>query len=146
MASATAVLWGFNFILSFSWPPLVEAFEPQGAFGWYAAWCVILWCLGKFSCSVPNFNSSCFWSHAVSLTSALYLAVLLLFPETKELTLEELDAVFNVATHKQMARGFKEPGYWINKGILRRDVELPRLVDIDELRDTRVEEVKTGDA
>lgn len=56
MASATAVLWGFNFILSFSWLPVVEAFQPQGAFGWYAAWCVILWCLGKFSCSIPDFN------------------------------------------------------------------------------------------
>lgn len=46
MASATAVLWAFNFVLSFSWPALVEAFKPQGAFGWYAAWCAILWVLG----------------------------------------------------------------------------------------------------
>ena len=70
--------------------------------------------------------------------------VLLLFPETKELTLEELDAVFNVATHEQVARGFKEPGYWINKGILRRDVSLPPLVDLDELRSLHTEEAKTG--
>lgn len=65
------------------------------------------------------------------------LLVLLLLPETKELTLEELDAVFSVATHKQMSHGFKEPGYWMKKSILRRDAALPPLVDIQELRDTR---------
>lgn len=37
------------------------AFKPEGAFGWYAAWCLILWVL-----------------------------VLLFMPETKALTLEEL--------------------------------------------------------
>lgn len=47
MASATSVLWGFNFILSFTWPALVASFKPQGAFGWYAAWCAILWVLSK---------------------------------------------------------------------------------------------------
>lgn len=47
MASATSVLWAFNFILSFTWPALVKAFKPQGAFGWYAAWCAILWLLSK---------------------------------------------------------------------------------------------------
>lgn len=53
--------------------------------------------------------------------------------------------MFNVATHKQIARGLKEPGYWINKSILRRDVDLPPLVDIDELRDLHREEAKAGD-
>lgn len=38
MSFATAVCWGFNFILSLTWPALVEAFTPQGAFSWYAAW------------------------------------------------------------------------------------------------------------
>jgi hypothetical protein len=47
MSFATAVCWGFNFILSFTWPLLLKAFKPQGAFGWYAAWCMILW--GKWS-------------------------------------------------------------------------------------------------
>ncbi|KAF9694492.1 hypothetical protein EKO04_007324 [Ascochyta lentis] len=117
MASATAVLWAFNFILSFSWPPLVEAFQPQGAFAWYAAWCIILWVL-----------------------------VLLFFPETKELTLEELDAVFSVATHKQMKRGLKEPGYWIQKGIFHRDVDLPPLVDIQALRGTSQDDPQYGGA
>ncbi|RAR01754.1 MFS sugar transporter [Stemphylium lycopersici] len=123
MASATAVLWAFNFVLSFSWPPLVEAFQPQGAFGWYAAWCIILWILAN-----------------------AFPLVLLFFPETKELTLEELDAVFNVHTHKQMQRGLKEPGYWLQKGVFRRDVELPPLVDIQALRGTREDEHLYGGA
>lgn len=146
MASATAVLWGFNFILSFSWPPLVEAFQPQGAFGWYAAWCVILWCLGKSSCSDSDSDDDAPGNFLGFSNTRFPFPVLLFFPETKELTLEELDAVFNVATHKQMAHGFKEPCYWISKGIRRRDVDLPPLVDIDELRGTRGDQVKTGDA
>lgn len=70
--------------------------------------------------------------------------VLLFFPETKELTLEELDAVFSVPTHKQMARGLKEPGFWIQKGIFRRDVDLAPLVDIQDLRGTREDDHKIG--
>lgn len=43
MSFATATTWGFNFILSLTWPALVEAFDPQGAFGWYAAWNFFGW-------------------------------------------------------------------------------------------------------
>jgi hypothetical protein len=39
MSFATATCWGFNFIISFTWPALEIAFTPTGAFGWYAAWC-----------------------------------------------------------------------------------------------------------
>ncbi|KAH7014713.1 hypothetical protein B0J12DRAFT_775828 [Macrophomina phaseolina] len=59
---ATATAWCFNFIPSFPWAQL-------GAFGWYAAWCVILW-----------------------------LLMLLFMPETRALTLEELGQVFGVPT------------------------------------------------
>jgi hypothetical protein len=45
MSWATATTWCFNFILSFTWPHLLSAFKPQGAFGWYAAWCIIGWFL-----------------------------------------------------------------------------------------------------
>lgn len=37
MSFATAVTWGFNFILALTWPALSEAFTPLGAFLWYAA-------------------------------------------------------------------------------------------------------------
>nr|ODN95042.1 D-xylose-proton symporter [Cryptococcus depauperatus CBS 7855] len=69
MSFATAILWLFNFIVSFTFPRLLTAFKPQGAFGWYAAWCFIL-----------------------------FVLVLFFLPETKGLTLEELDQVFSVPT------------------------------------------------
>jgi hypothetical protein len=62
MSFATAVTWFFNFVVSITFPALLGAFTPQGAFGWYAAWNCVGW-----------------------------LAVLLAVPETKALSLEELD-------------------------------------------------------
>lgn len=43
MSFATATCWGFNFILSLTWPALVDAFTPTGAFCWYAAWNLFGW-------------------------------------------------------------------------------------------------------
>lgn len=45
MSLATATTWTFNFIVSLTFPALLDAFKPQGAFAWYAAWCAILWLL-----------------------------------------------------------------------------------------------------
>jgi MFS family permease len=132
MASATAVLWAFNFILSFTWPALVDAFKPQGAFGWYAAWCGILWLLSKHSANHTPF------------TPTNNFTALLIFPETKELTLEELDAVFSVPTRRQVARGLREPWYWVNKYLLGRNVELPPLVDVSQLRGEQKREGVVG--
>jgi MFS family permease len=67
MASATAVTWGLNFIISFTWPKMMVAMTPTGGFFWYATW------------------------NLVGLIFAY-----LLVPETKNRTLEELDAVFSV--------------------------------------------------
>lgn len=41
MSLATATTWFFNFVLSVTWPSLLQAFKPQGAFGWYAGWNII---------------------------------------------------------------------------------------------------------
>ncbi|VVT44594.1 uncharacterized protein SAPINGB_P000468 [Magnusiomyces paraingens] len=71
MSMATITLWGFNFLLSLTWPALLKAFKPQGAFGYYAAWNVIG-----------------------------FVLVFLFVPETKALSLEELDRVFSVPTSK----------------------------------------------
>jgi len=60
-------LWFWNFILAITWPSMLNAFHAQGGFGWYAGWNVI----GFF-------------------------LVLWFLPETKSLTLEELDEVFDV--------------------------------------------------
>lgn len=82
MSFATATCWGFNFVLSLTWPPLVRAFTPQGAFGWYAAWNFFGWVYCYF-----------------------------LLPETKGLTLEELDGVFSVG-NREFARYYAARVPW----------------------------------
>ncbi|KAK0117785.1 hypothetical protein ONS95_012110 [Cadophora gregata] len=94
MAFATATCWGFNFILSLTWPALVKAFTEQGAFGWYAAW---------------NFFG---WTYA-------YFCL----QETKGLSLEELDTIFSVRV-RDHARYYRTMLPWyFKKWILRKDVE-----------------------
>ncbi|KAK3176159.1 hypothetical protein OEA41_007482 [Lepraria neglecta] len=94
MSFATATTWCFNFILSFTWPSLLTAFKPQGAFAWYATWCLILWFL-----------------------------VLLFLPETKALTLEELDQVFSVPTWKHSSYQLKKVGWVFRRYVLRQKLE-----------------------
>ncbi|KAK3196484.1 hypothetical protein K4F52_000366 [Lecanicillium sp. MT-2017a] len=79
MASSTAITWGFNFIISLTWPKLVEAFGNTGAFCWYAAWNIFGWVFAYF-----------------------------FLPETKSLTLEELDTVFSM-------RNREHGGYYLRK-------------------------------
>ncbi|KAE8541049.1 hypothetical protein D1P53_002403 [Cryptococcus gattii VGV] len=69
MSLATATTWLFNFVVSLTFPRLLTAFTPQGAFGWYAAWCALL-----------------------------FVLILFFLPESKGYTLEELDQVFSVPT------------------------------------------------
>ncbi|OAA67205.1 Sugar/inositol transporter [Niveomyces insectorum RCEF 264] len=99
MSLATATTWFFNFILSVTWPSLLLAFRPQGAFGWYAAWNMIGW-----------------------------VAVLFLMPETKEKTLEELDAVFSVPIKQRVAYGGAQFVYFLRRYVLcgGRSVEAPQ--------------------
>ncbi|KAF8591747.1 hypothetical protein K439DRAFT_1650648 [Ramaria rubella] len=66
MSFATAVTWFFNFLNAMIFPTLFAVFGPQGAFAWFSAW---------------NFVG--FW------------LVFFLVPETKGLSLEELDSVFS---------------------------------------------------
>ncbi|CAN8100368.1 unnamed protein product [Discula destructiva] len=83
MSFATAVCWGWNFILALTWPPLVEAFTEQGAFSWYAAWNLFGFVFTWFC-----------------------------LPETKERPLEELDAVFTVRTRDHALYYLKKtPGF-----------------------------------
>ncbi|KAI6125348.1 hypothetical protein EDD16DRAFT_454480 [Pisolithus croceorrhizus] len=89
MSFATATTWFWNFVLSITWPSLLLAFKPQGAFGWYAAWCMILWFL-----------------------------ILLFVRETKGKTLEELDQVFSVPARVHAAYGLRQVPYGVKKFIL----------------------------
>ena len=86
MSLATATTWFFNFILGVTLPQLNAAFTPTGAFAWYAGWNIIG-----------------FW------------LVLFFVPETKGLSLEELDQVFGVPTHKHAAWGLKSIIYFVRR-------------------------------
>ncbi|KAF3393476.1 Polyol transporter 5 [Talaromyces pinophilus] len=109
MSWATATCWCFNFILSFTWPSLLTSFKPQGAFGWYAAWCIIGWFL-----------------------------VLFFLPETKALTLEELDQVFSVPTWKHASYQLKNAIWHVRTWVFRQKLEpLPPFYQgIDKLNES----------
>ncbi|KAG4217490.1 hypothetical protein PC116_g34029 [Phytophthora cactorum] len=98
MSLATATTWFFNSVISLTWPALTQAWTPQGAFSWYAAWNVV----GFF-------------------------LVLFFLPETKEKTLEELDAVFNVPLRSLVRYGADQFVYFWAHYIFRRDVAPPKV-------------------
>lgn len=101
MSMSTAVLWFFNFVVAITFPRLLGAFQPQGAFGWYAAWNVVG-----------------------------FVLILLFVPETKALSLEELDQVFSVPTRTHAAYQLKALPYNIKKYIFRMKVDpLPPLYE-----------------
>jgi len=93
MSFATATCWGFNFILSLTWPALVDAFGPQGAFGWYAAWNFFGWIYCYF-----------------------------LLPETKSLTLEELDTVFDVGNRDFSSYYTQKLPWYFKTKIMRQNI------------------------
>lgn len=115
MSFATATTWTFNFIVALTFPRLLSSFSPTGAFGWYAGWNMIGW-----------------------------LLILLFVPETKSLSLEELDQgwfhslsagssicaltsieiliVFNVPTRRQAKYGVASLVHAIRKYLLRQNV------------------------
>ncbi|KAJ3798615.1 hypothetical protein GGU11DRAFT_780178 [Lentinula aff. detonsa] len=101
MSFATAVLWFFNFVVALTFPRLIGAFKPQGAFGWFAGWNVIG-----------------------------FIAILLFVPETKALSLEELDQVFSVPSHTHAAYQLKALPHNIKKYIFRMNVpDIPPLYE-----------------
>ncbi|KAI3402592.2 hypothetical protein KGF56_004684 [Candida oxycetoniae] len=91
MAWATATCWFFNFILAFTWPRMQKAMTSTGAFGFYAAW------------------------NAIG-----FFLVLWFLPETKGLTLEELDSVFEVPMYTHAV--YRTKTFWngIQRYVLRR--------------------------
>ncbi|KAI9456302.1 MFS sugar transporter [Russula earlei] len=106
MSFATSVTWFFNFVVAMTFPRLLGAFKPQGAFGWYAAWNIV----GFF-------------------------AILLFVPETKALSLEELDQVFAVPTFTHAAYQLKALPHNIKKYFFRMKVDpLPPLYHFENCR------------
>lgn len=99
MSLATATTWGFNFVLAITWFALEKAMTSTGAFCYYAAWNVVG-----------------------------FVAVLLLLPETKGRTLEELDMVFGVPTRVHARWGAKMFVWFLRKKVLQQNVEKPVLM------------------
>jgi len=91
MSCATATTWFFNFVLAVTWPSLEQGMTPTGGFSFYAAWNVV----GFF-------------------------LVLFLLPETKGLSLEELDAVFDVPLRDIVRYGWNQACWFF-----RRDGQKP---------------------
>ncbi|KAL8736063.1 MAG: hypothetical protein Q9181_002595 [Wetmoreana brouardii] len=91
MSMATALTWFFNFLLAVTFPKFQDAFQNTGAFGYYAAWCVVGWVL-----------------------------ILLFVPETKDLTLEQLDARFSIQSKSHAKYALKQCLFVIRHYVLRR--------------------------
>jgi len=104
MSLATATTWFFNFILAVTWPSLLKAFKPQGAFAWHAVW------------------------NMLGFTGVLFLV-----PETKGKTLEELDQVFSVRSRDHAAYGGRQFIYFFRKYLFGRNVEKATLYEPDQV-------------
>ncbi|OMP89288.1 putative polyol transporter 1 [Diplodia seriata] len=111
MGITTAVLWLFNGILAITYPQFLKSFTPAGTFAWYSAWCIAGWVM-----------------------------ILLFVPETKDLTLEDLDKVFSLRTSEHMSHGLRQLSFWVKRGILQRKyLKSPTLGHVDEQDDWEAE-------
>ena len=88
---ATALTWFFNFLLAVTFPKFQDAFQNTGAFGYYAAWCVVGWVL-----------------------------ILLFVPETKDLTLEQLDARFSISSKTHARFALRQCLFFLRHYVLQR--------------------------
>jgi hypothetical protein len=113
MSFATATCWGFNFILSLTFPALLRSFGPQGAFGYYAAWNIF----GLIYCYFLLPETKVFPSLSFEDQTSASLTVL-----PQNLTLEELDTVFDVGNRQHSKYYLDKLPWYFNKHVLRRDV------------------------
>lgn len=104
MAFAVATCLFWAAVLSMSFPSIEQAMGVTGAFGFYAGMNVVA-----------------------------FVLILLFVPETKGLTLEELDGVFSVPTNTFIKHTFSQAiPYWFKRWILwRRDITLAPLIEND---------------
>ncbi|EEU39393.1 uncharacterized protein NECHADRAFT_43621 [Fusarium vanettenii 77-13-4] len=102
MASATSITWAFNFLLSFTWPSMEAAFTTSGAFFWYASW------------------------NMFGLVFAYFL-----LPETKALSLEELDFVFSMRNRDHAKYYVKRLGWYTKKIMGRNPDSMPALYRLE---------------
>ncbi|KAM5354187.1 hypothetical protein ACJ41O_000837 [Fusarium nematophilum] len=117
MASATSITWTFNFLLAFTWPRMQQDFGPQGAFFWYASWNMAGWVFAYF-----------------------------LLPETKALTLEELDLVFSMRNRDHAKYYFHRLGWFCRRLAGQNPDPMPPLYQLEMPSVGPEEEPKTGAA
>ncbi|KAF7362784.1 MFS domain-containing protein [Mycena venus] len=127
MSFATATCWFFNFVLSITFPSLLAAFKPQGAFGFYAAWCWYVY----FIIIPSSPYSPTLKLIYTRLYSILWVLILLFVRETKGRTLEELDQVFALPMRAHAAYGLRQVPYGFRKFVLRQNVKAERLYEPD---------------
>lgn len=97
MSIATATTWFFNSMLALTWPLLMRAFRPQGAFMFYAA-----------------------------MNLVAFVLIILYVPETKDKTLEELDNVFDVPARTLAKYGMEETWWFFKRCIFfQSDAQRP---------------------
>jgi len=87
MSIATAVTWLFNALLTITWPPIRDSIG-SAAFAVYAA-----------------------------LNLVGFVFILLLVPETRNRTLEELNSVFEVPSRDQAMYGMRQLSWFFGKWI-----------------------------
>lgn len=156
MSFATATCWGFNFIISLTWPPLVDAFSNPGGFAWYAFWNFFGFvyayfllpetkvCISEsrlFVVLLSSFPPSPFMDtskpisqlhlsrHWGSITTSYYITT----NQKQGLTLEELDAVFDVGNREHARYYMQKLPWYFRKWILRADVNpYPELYQLQQ--------------
>ncbi|KAB8070706.1 hypothetical protein BDV29DRAFT_197824 [Aspergillus leporis] len=100
---ATCLFWAA--VLSITFPRMIEAMTPTGAFAFYAG-----------------------------LNATAFIMIFFLVPETKQRTLEELDYVFAVPTSMHSRYQLKKAApYWFKRNFLRRKVNLEPLYQFDHV-------------
>ncbi|KAF3931898.1 hypothetical protein ABW20_dc0100007 [Dactylellina cionopaga] len=105
MSYAVTVCLFFAAVLAMTWPRMLGAMTPTGAFGFYAA-----------------------------LNVVAFFLIFCFLPETKQRTLEELDYIFGVPTHQFTKYQWTQAlPYWVKRNIMRKkDVELKPLYHFDD--------------
>lgn len=100
MGCVTSVNWFFDWLIAFTVPGFFSTFKPWGAFLWYALWCFVLWVL--IFLQVTLITSKVISNECVSFV-----------PETRMLSLEQLDVVFKQPTREFWRWALNEEARWI---------------------------------
>lgn len=100
MGCVTSVNWFFDWLIAFTVPQFFAKFKPSGAFLWYALWCFALWFLIFLQVTLIT----------LKVPSNEYISFV---PETRMLSLEQLDVVFKQPTREFWRWAWNEEAKWI---------------------------------